>query len=118
MDKLLKTNLNDLFIASNNPELYIIQYFDEIKNQVDLFFTTKINNQTDDNESIDLKDKWLEIIDKIKDIESEILRKQNYLHIDQNSYDHIKSIVHKYELEFNCLSKSKRTKKCEKEKIK
>lgn len=68
-----------MLIALNNPELYIIKYFDEIKNEVDLFFTKKIDEQTDENQSIVLNDEWLEIIEKIKNLESETLEKKNYL---------------------------------------
>ena len=47
----LKANLNDLKSAIENPKLYVIKIFDQLRNQVDLCFKEKQQCETSDNES-------------------------------------------------------------------
>jgi len=108
-----QTKLKDLLIALNNPELYIIQYFDEIKNEVDLFFTKNINDQTDENQSTVLNDNWLEIIETIKNLESEILEKKNYLKINDTISAEIKLSIRSFENRLNSLNSDAKEKQIE-----
>ena len=45
----LKANLNDLKSAIENPKLYVIKIFDQLRNQVDLCFKEKQQCETSDN---------------------------------------------------------------------
>lgn len=67
----LERELDKLHKNLNDPELYLWTYFDEFKRSIDIAFTNKELQETDDQVKEMINNNWLEMIDKITSYENE-----------------------------------------------
>lgn len=70
--KQLKTELTNLKQSINEQELHIWNYFDYLKNKVDLAYET--HRLDEENREYDITQIWTQVIDKIKQFEDECLK--------------------------------------------
>ena len=67
----LKEDLEQLKLLLSKPDLYIWNYFNDLKNEIDIAFGTKLLEEPVDSENLNII--WLQMIDKVKQYEQECL---------------------------------------------
>lgn len=96
----------------NNPEEYIWEYFDKIKNEIDLEYEHILINHADDykfsKSEIDvynnIKTSWIDLINEIDILKNEALNRISSIQFDSNQFVHK---ISKIEAELNIAILSK-----------
>lgn len=80
MEKInfLKEKLNEIKQLIESPQLYLSDFYDNLKTVVDLAFVQKEISVNDNQVRTDLKNNWLELIQKIETLEKDFTKDSSF----------------------------------------